>query len=65
MAAYIHQINNRPPGVVERFRRHRAGEIGALDTMIAAHALALDAVLVANNLREFAKVPGLRTDKWV
>ena len=121
----IYLINNRPPGVLERFRRHRAGEIGvssvvaselaygviksgstrnrealamflaplqvmpfdescvwsygelrsaleqrgqsigALDTMIAAHALALDAVLVTNNLREFAKVPGLRTDNWV
>ena len=43
----------------------RGQPIGALDTMIAAHALALDAVLVTNNLREFAKVPGLRTDNWV
>lgn len=38
--------------------------IGAMDTMIAAHALALDAVLVTNNLREFERVPGLRLQNW-
>ena len=39
--------------------------IGALDTMIAAHALSLHAALVTNNTREFAKVPGLLLDNWV
>jgi len=39
--------------------------IGALDTMIAAHCLALNAVLVTNNTREFARVPGLRLENWV
>ena len=39
--------------------------IGALDTLIAAHALALDWVLVSNNLREFNRVPGLRLENWV
>jgi tRNA(fMet)-specific endonuclease VapC len=38
--------------------------IGAMDTMIAAHALALDAILVTNNLREFERVPGLRLQNW-
>ena len=38
--------------------------IGAMDTMIAAHALALDAVLVTNNTREFERVPGLRLENW-
>ncbi len=43
----------------------RRGEpIGALDTMIAAHALAADATLVTNNLREFSRVPGLRLENW-
>ena len=39
--------------------------IGALDTMIAAHALSLDAPLVTHNTREFARVPGLRLENWV
>ena len=39
--------------------------IGSLDTMIAAHALSQQALLVTNNTREFAKVPGLRLDNWV
>ncbi|MFT4191412.1 MAG: type II toxin-antitoxin system VapC family toxin [Comamonas sp.] len=39
--------------------------IGSLDMLIAAHALALDVVLVTNNLREFNRVPGLRTENWV
>lgn len=39
--------------------------IGALDTMIAAHGLALNAVLVTNNTREFARVPGLRLENWL
>ena len=43
----------------------RGTPVGALDTMIAAHALSLQAMLVTNNTREFAKVPGLQLDNWV
>lgn len=43
----------------------RGTPIGALDTMIAAHALSLKALLVTNNTREFAKVSGLQIDNWV
>jgi len=39
--------------------------IGPLDTQIAAHALALDTVLVTNNQREFKRVPGLKLENWV
>jgi tRNA(fMet)-specific endonuclease VapC len=38
--------------------------IGALDTLIAAHALSLDATLVTHNLGEFTRVPGLRVEDW-
>jgi tRNA(fMet)-specific endonuclease VapC len=38
--------------------------IGALDTMIAAHALSLDAILVTNNTREFDRVTSLRLENW-
>ena len=39
--------------------------IGALDTLIAAHALARGLILVSNNLKEFARVDGLRCENWV
>ena len=38
--------------------------IGALDTLIAAHALSLDATLVTHNIGEFSRVPGLRVEDW-
>jgi tRNA(fMet)-specific endonuclease VapC len=38
--------------------------IGAMDLLIAAHALANDSVLVTNNAREFAHVPGLAIEEW-
>ena len=43
----------------------RGTPIGSLDTMIAAHALSQQALLVTHNTREFAKVPGLQLDDWV
>ena len=43
----------------------RGQPIGALDTLIAAHARALGATLVTNNLAEFARVPGLACENWV
>ena len=43
----------------------RAGTpIGDADTWIAAHALALNLVLVTNNEREFRRVRGLRVENW-
>lgn len=39
--------------------------IGALDTLIAAHALVVGATLVTNNLAEFDRVPGLTCENWV
>jgi tRNA(fMet)-specific endonuclease VapC len=48
-----------------RAQLERSGTpIGPLDTMIAAHALCLEATLVTNNMREFLKVPGLRVENW-
>lgn len=40
-------------------------EIGELDLMIAAHAIALDAVLITNNIRHFGRIaPPLRLETW-
>ena len=38
--------------------------IGALDTLIAAHALSLEATLATSNTREFSRVPGLGVANW-
>ena len=38
--------------------------IGPNDMLIAAHALALDAILVTDNVREFKRVKGLRIENW-
>ena len=38
--------------------------IGPLDTMIAAHALALGLTVVTDNEREFCRVSGLTVQNW-
>lgn len=37
----------------------------ALDKLIAAHAVALDVVLITNNEADFVSYPGLRIENWV
>ena len=39
--------------------------IGPLDTMIAAHALAVGATVVTNNTREFRRVARLKVVDWL
>lgn len=39
--------------------------IGANDMFIAAHALALGATLVTDNVREFERVEGLAIENWL
>ena len=39
--------------------------IGANDMLIAAHALAVDAVLVTDNTAEFNRVAGLPVENWL
>ena len=36
-----------------------------LDKLIAAHAVSLKVMLVTNNLKDFAKYPGVRTENWL
>lgn len=43
----------------------RGTPIGALDILIAAHALSLEAVLVTRNVREFRRVHDLRVENWL
>lgn len=43
----------------------RGTPIGAHDMLIAAHARALEAVCVTDNVREFTRVPGLKVENWL
>jgi tRNA(fMet)-specific endonuclease VapC len=38
--------------------------IGSMDTMIAAHAKSINAVLVTNNVKHFRRVKGLAIENW-
>ena len=39
--------------------------IGAMDMLIAAHAVSLGITLVTNNTREFARIPRLNVIDWI
>jgi len=59
-----------PPAAIQYARVRVALErqgtpIGANDLFIAAHALALDLVLVTANTGEFERVPRLRVENWL
>ena len=56
------------PGHYGRVREEletKGTTIGAMDLLIAAHALALDATLVSNNLAHFSRVSGLKAVNWL
>ncbi|MDR1009980.1 MAG: PIN domain-containing protein [Opitutaceae bacterium] len=57
----------RAYGLIKNILWHRlrdARPSGERDMMIAAHALACDAVLVTHNIREFECIPGLEVEDW-
>lgn len=39
--------------------------IGLMDVMIAAHCLSLDCTLITNNIKEFERIPNLKSENWV
>ncbi|MEQ9107749.1 MAG: tRNA(fMet)-specific endonuclease VapC [Limnobacter sp.] len=43
----------------------KGSPIGAYDVMLAGHARCQGLIMVTNNLREFSKVSGLRSESWV
>ncbi len=52
-------------GLVRNYLERRGSVIGPYDLMIAAHAIAENAVLVTNNMREFRRVPTLELEDWL
>ena len=42
----------------------RGVPIGPLDMMIAGHARSLGYTVVTNNLKEFSRISGLKTENW-
>lgn len=52
-------------GPIRAHLEKRGRLIGPYDLMIAAHAQAIDAVLVTDNTREFGRVAGLKTENWL
>ena len=52
-------------GPVRAALERQGTPIGALDLLIAAHALSLGVTLVTNNPQEFSRVSGLRVENWV
>ena len=52
-------------GTLRASLEQRGLPIGSLDTLMAAHALTLNATLVTNNASEFSRVDGLRLENWV
>lgn len=52
-------------GTIRAALERKGLPIGAMDLLIAVHALALGVPLVTDNEREFRRVPGLRVENWV
>jgi tRNA(fMet)-specific endonuclease VapC len=52
-------------GHVRQLQQKIGRPIGNNDLWIAAHALSSELILVSNNLTEFERVPGLKTENWV
>jgi tRNA(fMet)-specific endonuclease VapC len=65
------EIANFDPAVARVYGRVRAAlekkgtPIGALDTIIGAHAMRLGVTLVTNNKREFSRIKGLKVVDWL
>jgi tRNA(fMet)-specific endonuclease VapC len=51
-------------GTLRTALEQKGQPIGALDMLIAAHAVSMGVVLVTNNAREFSRVPRLIIENW-
>ena len=52
-------------GQIRSYLKRQGTPIGNNDTLIAAHARSINAIMVTNNVREFGRVPELNVENWV
>jgi tRNA(fMet)-specific endonuclease VapC len=52
-------------GAIRATLERQGTPIGAMDLLIAAHAVSLGVILVTNNPREFRRVSDLQVENWV
>ena len=52
-------------GKLRAHNKKNGRPMGSLDTLVAAHALTLDVILVTNNTGEFSHASGLRLEDWL
>ena len=52
-------------GIVRAYLKQSGTPIGNLDTLIAAHAINQDLILVTNNTKHFRRVPKLKIENWL
>jgi tRNA(fMet)-specific endonuclease VapC len=50
--------------LVKKYLSDKGMNIGPNDTLLAGHAIAVGAVMVTDNVREFSRVPRLRFENW-
>jgi len=55
----------RHAGNIRALLVNKGTPIGPLDTLIAGHARSLGLVVVTHNLREFSRVPDLKSEDWL
>src|ERR671914_1058930 len=63
----VMDFDSKPAAAYAPLRAGLQGQgtpIGAMDMLIAAHALSLGAVIVTHNAREFVRVPRLPVENW-
>lgn len=51
-------------GKIRAFLENQGTPIGPLDTLIAAHAVSENMILVTHNKKEFLRVPDLKVENW-
>lgn len=61
----VDQNTTRHYARIRLYLERNGTPIGSNDTWIAAQALAIDATVVTDNLREFSRVPDLRVETWL
>jgi tRNA(fMet)-specific endonuclease VapC len=63
LAIQVMEFDENASQELQRLKQSRL-RVGSMDLRIAAIAIANDATLLARNLRDFRKVPGLKVEDW-